>query len=211
MDLRDYLPVGSTGTHTLSFFYTERGASGSTCYMSFTLPSVSSATTGRDIGQLQIGKTLGGDAAGLGGVDYEFRVELLTHENGTPLNQTFSYKRNDDTYGTVRSGDVIKLKSNETVLISGLPAGSYYTVTELTTAGYKTTVNGDTGFIASGKVENGGTASAEFINTPCYELPQTGGTGTSLYTLGGLCLMAGALLLLYQNKTRGKGGRQHPC
>ena len=211
VNLRDYLPVGSTGTHTLSFFYTERGASGSTCYMSFTLPSVSSATTGRDIGQLQIGKTLGGDAAGLGGVDYEFRVELLTHENGTPLNQTFSYKRNDDTYGTVRSGDVIKLKSNETVLISGLPAGTYYTVTELTTAGYKTTVNGDTGFIASGKVENDGTAPAKFVNTPCYELPQTGGTGTSLYTLGGLCLMAGALLLLYRNKTRGKGGRQHPC
>ena len=51
-----------------------------------------------------------------------------------------------------------------------------------------------------------------FVNTILrYELPQTGGTGTSLYTLGGLCLMAGALLLLYQNKTRGKGGRQHPC
>ena len=30
--------------HTLTFFYTERGASGSTCYMNFTLPSVSGVT-----------------------------------------------------------------------------------------------------------------------------------------------------------------------
>ena len=43
-----------------------------------------------------------------------------------------------------------------------------------------------------------------------YELPETGGPGTSLYTLGGLCLMAGALLL-YRSKTRGKGGRDSPC
>ncbi|MDD6887626.1 MAG: fibro-slime domain-containing protein, partial [bacterium] len=54
VNLRDYLPVGSAGQHTLSFFYTERGASGSTCWMSFTLPSVSSATTARDTGSLQI-------------------------------------------------------------------------------------------------------------------------------------------------------------
>lgn len=40
-----------------------------------------------------------------------------------------------------------------------------------------------------------------------HELPTTGGPGTALYTLGGLTLMAGAiLLLLYQKKTRGKEG-----
>lgn len=46
-------------THKLSFFYTERGASGSTCWMQFTLPTVSSLTpetTDDDFGHLKIGK-----------------------------------------------------------------------------------------------------------------------------------------------------------
>lgn len=217
VNLRDYLPAGSEGQYTLSFFYTERGDTGSTCYMSFTLPSVTSATTGRDIGQLQIGKTLGGDATGLGDVAYDFRVDLLTGENGSPLSQTFNYTVRDmdgntaDTYGTVKSGGTIKLKNGETALIKGLPAGTYYTVTELSTEGYKTTVNGQEGYITKGTVSNGGTAPANFVNTPFYELPQTGGTGAHWYTLGGLCLMAGALLLLYRTKTHGKGGKEYSC
>lgn len=43
-----------------------------------------------------------------------------------------------------------------------------------------------------------------------YVLPETGGPGTTLYTMGGLCLMAGALLL-YSLQTRRKGGRDGPC
>lgn len=212
VNLWDYIEKGDAGQHTLTFFYTERGASGSTCYMRFTLPSVSSATTVRDIGELQISKAVAGTAAGLDDKVYEFEVELLTRENGTPLKEIFSYSCCDGTYGTVKSGGTIKLKSGQTALIGGLPAGTFYRVTELTTDGYTTTVNGDTGIIAAGTIKNGGTAPADFINTPiAYELPQTGGTGTSLYTLGGLCLMAGALLLLYRNKTRGKGGKEYPC
>ena len=50
-----------------------------------------------------------------------------------------------------------------------------------------------------------------YTNFMQYVLPETGGTGTHWYTLGGLCLMAGALLLLYRTKTRGKGGKEYPC
>lgn len=203
VDLRDYLPVGSSGQHTLSFFYTERGASGSTCYMSFTLPSVSSATTERDTGKLQISKALSG-GAGLEDVEYEFQVDLLASETGTPLNQTFSYTRSDGTYGIIKSGGTIKLHADETAVIGGLPAGAYYTVTELSHEGYKTTVNGREGYIISDKVVTGGTAAANFVNTPYYELPETGGSGTDLYTMGGLLLMAGAGLLLYIQTRRRK-------
>ena len=100
----------------------------------------------------------------------------------------------------------MKLKANESATISGIPAGTFYRVTELTTEGYKTTVNGNEGYIAKGTIENGGTAPAEFVNTPFYELPETGGPGTWLYTLSGIVLMAAALLYkLLRRKREGAG------
>ena len=41
-------------------------------------------------------------------------------------------------------------------------------------------------------------------NRSNYELPQTGGFGTTPYTLGGLLLTGAGVLLLYNKKKRGK-------
>ena len=208
VNLRDYLPNGSSGQHTLTFYYTERGASGSTCWMSFTLPSDTSATTGRDIGSLEISKSVNcqGDADFSNEV-YQFKVELLTSENGSALDQTFSCTKENSkdssvnaTYGTLKSGGTVNLKKDETVTIKGIPAGAFYRVTELTHDGYMTTVNGNEGYIVSGNVSNGATSAASFINKPYFELPQTGGFGTKPYTIGGLLFMTAgiSILLLYK-------------
>ena len=209
VDLRDYLPVGSSGQHNLAFFYTERGASGSTCYMSFTLPSVSCATTAKDTGSLKIEKKLGEgvDNAAYSNERYSFKVELLASENGTALNRKFGYARSgqssETTYGALRSGDIITLKQNESMVISGIPTGTFYRVTELSTEGYITTANGSEGYIASGNIENGAVKPATFVNTPYYELPSTGGSGTAPYTLGGLLLLSFAgIFLLYKRRNR---------
>ena len=210
VDLRDYLPVGSSGQHTLSFFYTERGASGSTCYMSFTLPSVTSATTFQETGSLQICKTVDADGADFSSESYAFLVELLTDENGKPLNQTFSYSISDGTttsFYTIQSGKTIFLKAGQTATISGIPAGTFYRVTEAEESrrGYATAVNGNTGYVASGSIATGTIRMASFVNTPFYELPDTGGAGTHLYTMGGLTLLLCAgFLLLYNNSKRRK-------
>ena len=206
VNLRDYLPVGSSGQHTLSFFYTERGASGSTCWMSFTLPSVSSAITSREIGSLQIAKAVEEtNGADFSGEEYKFKVELLTAQNGSALNQTFSYSRSDNTYGTIRSGGTIVLHKGEEVTISGIPAGTFYQVTELTTEGYHTTVNGHEGYITSGNIETGNVKKVSFVNRPYLELPNTGGDGTSQYIMEGILLVTGAAsLLLYLHVRRKK-------
>lgn len=206
VNLRDYLPEGSYGQHKLSFFYTERGASGSTCWMSFTLPSVTSATTIQNTGSLQIAKALTGvdETVDYSGVEYEFQVELLNTQNGTPLNQTFSFARSDGTYGTVRSGGIIELHRNETATIQGIPTGTFYRVTELHTEGYHITVNDAVGHIVSGTMETGAVKPASFVNTPYTELPSTGGAGTILFTTGGLTLILGAALLLYVQYRRRK-------
>ena len=222
VNLWDYIAKGTAGEHTLSFFYTERGASGSTCYMRFTLPSVSGATPRQDVGQLQISKTLKSDSAAFNDVEYEFKVDLLTKEDGNPLTNVFSYSCTDSngaavSSGTVTSGDTIKLKKGQTALIKGLPAGTYYRVKELTTEGYTTTVTNAEGTIiantsTSGTIGTRNVSPANFVNTPlAYELPVTGNTGPLKYTLEGLCLTAGALFLLYKIKTRGKGGKADPC
>lgn len=207
VNLRDYLPIGEYGQHTLTFYYTERGASGSTCWMSFTLPSVTSATAGRDIGSLQICKAVNGIGnADFSSENYRFKVELLTSENGSGLNQTFSFRRSDDTYGTIKNGETITLHADESVTINGIPAGSFYRVTELTTEGYHTAVNDNEGYIAAGTISNGVTNSASFVNTlMTYELPETGGSGTDLYIIGGLLLIATAgILLIYNQRKRRK-------
>lgn len=172
VNLRDYLPVGSSGQHKLSFFYTERGASGSTCYMRFTLPSVSTGTTTQDIGSLKISKIVSVEnQQNYSDVEYRFQVDLLTGENGTPLNQTFGYAKSDGTYGTVKSGGTITLRPNEQVTINGLPAGTFYRVTELSREGYKTTVNNGEGYITSGIIETDKEEPASFVNTPIMSCP----------------------------------------
>ena len=207
VNLRDYLPIGESGQHTLTFYYTERGASGSTCWMSFTLPSVTSASTGKDLGSLQIQKKVEGTGdADFSGEKYNFKVELLTAENGSGLNQTFSFRRSDDTYGTIKNGETITLHADEFLTINGIPAGSFYRVTELTTEGYHTAVNDNEGYIAAGTISNGVTNSANFVNTLLtYELPETGGSGTDLYIIGGLLLITAAgILLIYNQRKRRK-------
>lgn len=78
----------------------------------------------------------------------------------------------------------------------------YYTyyVVEHSGANYNASYDNNDG-IVSGTITIKNTES----DTPVYTLPETGGGGTTPYTVGGLALMAGAgLLLLYNHSKRRK-------
>ena len=78
VNLWDYIKQGDAGEHTLKFYYTERGLSGSTCYMQFTLPSVSSVPPTYQNSQLKVQKEVVGNAD----PDAEFSFDIsITHEN----------------------------------------------------------------------------------------------------------------------------------
>ena len=47
-----------------------------------------------------------------------------------------------------------------------------------------------------------GTQTVRFLNVGGYELPETGGAGTYLYTMGGLLLIMAAAVLLYIQTTK---------
>ena len=58
------------------------------------------------------------------------------------------------------------------------------------------------------KVPENGAVQGEMkvANEPFYELPETGGPGTILYTISGIILMGGALMYcIYQWRRRGRG------
>lgn len=72
------------------------------------------------------------------------------------------------TYGdaTFEGGEAtLKLKDGQTARITGLPAGTAYTVTEHAAAGYKAAVNGAEGSKAEGSIAADQVSSAAFTNT----------------------------------------------
>ena len=170
VDLWDHLTQGEAGTHTLTFFYTERGASGSTCYMRFILPSVSEIPV-QQVGGLRIEKQV----EGLGGdlnQDFNFTINLNKADGSAESNQYAytKYEANDKvvTTGTIGNGGKFTLKSGQYLIITDLPYGSQYVITETTVDGYTATnvVNGvvsDTGN-AAGAFIQGATNTVLFLN-----------------------------------------------
>ena len=171
VNLWDYLKKGSAesaGKHTLKFYYTERGLSGSTCYMQFTLPEVSQAEPTYQNSPLTIEK----QAVGLGaGQEFTFDIKL-TDDTGATIPTNY----NMDRYGAdgslvettmLEEGEgTFTLKGGEKLVINFLQHGTNYTITE----------RNDGGFVASNVIDGGGathsvTASGQI---------QTGATGSTV-------------------------------
>lgn len=97
------------------------------------------------------------------------------------------------------------------ITFSEIPSGHKYTLVETKVPdGYS--ANGETYSVTvaydvltvTAKDRNGNVAewTGEVINNTSYELPNTGGAGTYLYTVGGLLLMMAAAVLLYIQTTK---------
>lgn len=206
VNLWDYITKGSSGTHTLSFFYTERGLSGSTCYMQFTLPSVTSATPGQQLGFLQVEKEVTGQ-----NTDQEFKFTLgLSGDNQYP----YSKMKSDGSVvstGNIVDGGTFTLSDGQYIVVNNLPYGTNFTVTETAVDGCTVTNTVNSITSADGKTATGTISAANqdvvvhYTNLMSPKLPDTGGSGTLLYTIGGLLVMASAAsLLLYKSRCRYK-------
>lgn len=177
VDLWDYLQKeGRTEseTHTLTFFYTERGASGSTCYMNFTLPSVSGVNLEQKTGDLKVSKTVQSETPVVGDPGYDFDI-VFTDANDNPVPDDYAYThyKND---GTTEDGLVLHsyegeeptctLKAGEYIVVHNLPVGLKYKVSErkASAEGYAVSINGTIkeDRTAEGTVEREN--KAEFIN-----------------------------------------------
>lgn len=202
-DLWDYLPKGEAGKHRLQIFYTERGASGSACYLRFTLPCVSECEPPiLDESLLHIQKELKGPDTEPAAY-FRFRLELWD-EAGAPLASSLPYRLFDEG-GTVISEGNFSPGSQEFSLRDGdymetvVPVGTQYCLEELTggtAPPCRTAIR-----VNGGAVQDGnsccGTISNEpeevlVINEQMRELPATGGKGKQKIYLAGLFLLMSA-------------------
>lgn len=165
VNLWDYLKKNGrteSETHTLTFFYTERGASGSTCYMNFTLPSVSGVNIEQKTSDLEVRKqVVGQDESNR---EFEFNIRFYD-QNGNTVLDDYAYTKYDkdgkelDGNLVVHTGDKFTLQDGQYVRIRYLPFGLRYTITEKAVNGYtvSSTINGVTG--------QGNTATGSILNT----------------------------------------------
>lgn len=180
VNLWDYLQRNGrteSETHTLTFFYTERGASGSTCYMNFTLPSVSGVNIEQKTSDLEVRKqVVGQDESNR---EFEFNIRFYD-QNGKPVLDDYAYTKYDkdgkeiDSNLVVHTGDKFTLKDGQYVRIRYLPFGLRYTITEKAVNGYtvSSTINGvvGQGNTATGSILNTGQMNTVlFTNTMTYE------------------------------------------
>ncbi|WP_290138692.1 fibro-slime domain-containing protein [uncultured Dubosiella sp.] len=241
VDIRQYLPKsqnndsGNNGEskkkkHTLTVFYTERGLSGSTCYMEFNLPSVTSVEQPQETGTLRVHKeTEDNDYS----TPYKFKITLYGDEAGMRdfvyTKYTIDQNKEEGLIkhdpATFTSTQIIELRKNEYFEISYLPPGTHYVVEELD-------INGSTKVYTGSAPESyeeakyvdaiptvdsrnnnkyqsiaaGNVRDVYFKNVRFFKLPETGGFGINppLIASGAGLMTTSVYVIGIQKKKRRK-------
>ena len=200
----------------LRFFYTERGASGSTCWMQFTLPSVNAVPvihgTGDCKNTLTMKKTVDGAPT-----DEEFEFTIKFEDaDGHVDNDTYAYqivdKDNNPVIGgagSISTGGTFHLRNEQSIIIRNLPDGARYSIEETKYDGYKPGIDEEhstSGVILKDQTVEGSIDwkrddEIDFINHSIpYELPETGGSGAIWYMMASAFLLSLGVGLIYSKK-----------
>ena len=210
VNLWDYIAKGDAGKHTLKFYYTERGLSGSTCYMQFTLPSVSSGTPQYQNGQLKVQKQVVGTADP--DTEFSFDINIWSDDHSAEGSDYSIVRYNADGTQQIETTlltdgkGTFKLKANEYVIIDYLQHGTHYTIKETNVDGFTVSNTIDNGTPnqsaeVTGTTPVGKNSIVLFTNTFRPKLPNTGGPGTLAFTLGGAAVIVTGLTYgFYQRK-----------
>ena len=201
MNLWDYIEKGTAGKHTLKFYYTERGLSGSTCYMQFTLPSVSSAPPEYQNGRLKVQKQVVGTADP--NTEFSFDITISSKlAQGSAYSIVRYNPQGERIESSLLTGGAgsFNLRANEYVIIDYLQHGTDYTITDTNVPDsviVSNTIDGgnpNQSETVMGTTPVGASSIVLFTNTFRPMMPATGGTGVWALTVGGLALMTFAVV-----------------
>ena len=203
----------NTQKYSLKFFYTERGASGSTCWMQFTLPSVNAVPvidyTGNVKSTLKLNKTVEGAPTD---ERFDFTIEFTGNAANIAFNNyPYKIKNNEGELvksGEIRSGESFQLGSGESIEVFNLPDGTQYTIKEKDYAGYDPALGAGS---VGGTIEKDKTVTGDidwdrddvlnYINREVpYNLPETGGSGAIWYMMASAFLLSLGVGLIYSKK-----------
>lgn len=203
----------NTQKYSLKFFYTERGASGSTCWMQFTLPSVNAVPvidyTGNVKSTLKLNKTVEGAPTN---ERFDFTIEFTGNAANIAFNN-YPYEIRNSEGGLVESGDIrsggtFQLGSGESIEVFNLPDETKYTIKEKDYAGYDPELGAGSvgGTIVKDKTVTGDIDwdrddVLNYINREVpYNLPETGGSGAIWYMMASAFLLSLGVGLIYSKK-----------
>jgi len=139
---------------------------------------------------------------------YEFQVKKVDANDASVVlpNATFKLYKN-----TVADANLIATKTtgdSGIITFSGLADGTYKVVETAAPANYALNSKEFTVTIAADGTVSGAEVSNSVLTVPDPKvvLPNTGGTGTLLFTIGGIALIAGAavLFVIYRKKSSSK-------
>ncbi len=139
---------------------------------------------------------------------YDFQVKKVDANDASVVlpDATFKLYRN-----TVADANLIATKTTGTtgiITFSGLADGTYKVVETAAPANYALNSKEFTVTIAPDGTVSGAEVSGKILTVPDPKvvLPNTGGTGTLLFTIGGIALIAGAavLFVIYRKKSSSK-------
>ncbi len=140
------------------------------------------------------------DGNGLNG-EYPFTI---VDSNGSPVETPTSAVTFYDGYWEYNG-----LKPGELLTINGLPAGSTFTIVEDNISGWevfnKVGISGEVVACETAEGSVNENPTVYYTNRKGFVLPETGGSGTLIYTIGGLALML--IPLLYYILSRRKERR----
>jgi len=161
-------------------------------------------------GDLTISKQVVADEETQRTDEFEFITTLSPKESGEiSYTATLNYANGASEEASVKFVDgtaTIHLKHGDSLTIHDIPYGTEWTVTETNADGYSTTNKiGDQtneGVLTEGNIVTG-TTTVIYTNTAGYVLPESGESGTTLYTMAGLMLvLCSAAFLLYRYQKR---------
>ena len=174
--------------------------------ISFTVPNSKNPTYNFDV--LKKSSATGNP---LSGAKFELRKDS---ENGAPI--PFVQENSQYTYApSATTTSTKELVSGEDgfIHVNSMPAGTYWLVETQAPDGYwqPTGENKKIQKIQLDESISGKTLVFEVTNVPfTYELPETGGIGTKIYTTAGtILLLTGTGLYGYKRRQQKKGGKTH--
>jgi LPXTG-motif cell wall-anchored protein len=158
-------------------------------------------------GSLTVTKKVEGGSLNVPSTGFKFTLKLENGSSGTTPGSFHAAKTDQNGGVTTETIDTttytFTLKHGESITFTGLPIGTKWTVTEEENRAFIQSwtvgVTSGTGTTSGGNVTIGDTTVA-YTNNSVYELPETGGMGTTMFYIFGAVLMIGAAVLLVTKK-----------